>query len=120
MPIFTSPPQQLNYNLQVWEIVRQIPAGNVSSYGRIAAMIIPPNEAKVKSYRAFGARWVGGAMAKCPNDIPWWRILNAQGKISERPSASRQRELLEAEGVLFDASGKIDFSVFLWKNSSSS
>ena len=114
MPQFTSPPKKLDYNIQVWEIVRQIPAGKVSSYGRIAAMIMPPSAEKVKNYRAFGARWVGGAMAKCPDDIPWWRVINAQGKISQRPSAPRQRELLEAEGVLFDESGKIDFKIYLW------
>jgi len=86
MPQFTSRPKQLDYNLQVWEVVRRIPRGKVSSYGRIAALIPPPNNMNPKSYLAFGARWVGGAMAKCPDDIPWWRVVNAQGKISARPN----------------------------------
>lgn len=116
MPQFTSPPKQLDYNLQVWEVVRQIPRGKVSSYGRIAAMIPPPNGMNPKSYLAFGARWVGGAMAKCPNDVPWWRVVNAQGKISARPNASRQRELLEDEGVVFDERAKIDLTIYLWES----
>ncbi|OQX63290.1 MAG: hypothetical protein B5M51_05160 [Anaerolinea sp. 4484_236] len=114
MPRFTSPPKQIDYNIQVWEVVRQIPHGKVSSYGRIAAMIPPPKDMDSKSYHTFGARWVGGAMAKCPDDVSWWRVVNAQGKISARPSAPRQRELLEAEGVVFDEREKIDLKIYLW------
>ncbi|MBT3189972.1 MAG: cysteine methyltransferase [Anaerolineae bacterium] len=115
MPQFTSPPKVLDYNIQVWEIVRQIPVGKVTSYGRIAVLIAAPTAEKAKAYRAFGARWVGGAMAKCPDDVPWWRVVNAQGKISRRPNALRQRELLEDEGVIFDEREKIDLKVFLWE-----
>jgi len=118
MPAFTSPPRQLDFNLRVWALVRQIPHGKVSSYGRIAAMLPPPEGVKPETYFAFGARWVGGAMAKAPADLPWWRVVNAQGKISLRPNAARQRELLEAEGVVFDARGKIDLNRFLWENES--
>ncbi len=78
-------------------------------------MLVPPAGAKPKRFFAFGARWVGGAMANCPSDIPWWRVVNAQGKISTRPNAARQRELLEAEGVVFDAREKIDLAIYLWE-----
>lgn len=115
MPRFTSTKNQMDYNILVWEIVKRIPAGKVCTYGRIADMIPPPNEMDPKAYKAFGARWVGGAMAQCPNDVPWWRVINAQGKISARPSAGLQRELLEAEGVVFDEKEKIDLKVFLWE-----
>ncbi len=119
MPRFTSPPGQLDYNLQVWELARQIPEGKVCSYGRIAGMIPPPNNMDPKSYLAFGPRWVGGAMAQCPDDVPWWRVVNAQGKISARPHAARQRELLEIEGVLFDEREKINFKKYLWEGEDS-
>ncbi|MBT3313431.1 MAG: methyltransferase [Anaerolineae bacterium] len=115
MPQFTSTKNQLDYNILVWEIVRQIPSGKVSNYGRIADMIPPPNNMDPKAYKAFGARWVGGAMAQCPDDVPWWRVVNAQGKISARPTAPRQRELLETEGVIFDEREKIDFKKYLWE-----
>lgn len=115
MPRFISTKNQLDYNIQVWEIVKRIPPGKVCTYGRIAAMIPPPNAMDPKAYKAFGSRWVGGAMAKCPDDIPWWRVVNAQGKISKRPGASRQRELLEAEGVVFDERQKIDLKTYLWE-----
>ena len=115
MPRFTSTKNQLDYNILVWEIVKRIPEGKVCTYGRIAAMIPPPNEMDPKAYKAFGARWVGGAMAQCPDDVPWWRVINSQGKISERPTAPRQRELLEDEGVVFNEKEKIDLKVFLWE-----
>lgn len=115
MPRFTSTKNQMDYNILVWEIVKRIPGGMVCTYGRIADMIPPPNEMDPKAYKAFGARWVGGAMAQCPDDVPWWRVINAQGKISARPSAGLQRELLEAEGVVFNEKEKIDLKVFLWE-----
>ena len=115
MPHFTSTKNQTDYNILVWEIVKRIPEGKVCTYGRIADMIPPPNEMAPKAYKAFGPRWVGGAMAQCPDDVPWWRVINAQGKISKRPNAFRQRELLEAERVVFDEKEKVDLKIFLWE-----
>jgi methylated-DNA-protein-cysteine methyltransferase-like protein len=53
-------------------------------------------------------------MASCPQDVPWHRVINAQGKISPRPGAARQRQLLEEEGVEFDERDKVDFERFGW------
>ncbi|MEW6405289.1 MAG: MGMT family protein [Chloroflexota bacterium] len=116
-PRFTSPPDPLAFNRQVWDIVRQIPAGKVSTYGRIAEMIPPPGGMNPKDYAAFGARWVGGAMAGCPPDVPWQRVINAQGKISLRrgADAEAQRRLLEAEGIRFDERERVDLKVYLWE-----
>jgi len=57
---------------------------------------------------------VGAAMAKCPEAVPWQRVINAQGAISPRPGAEHQRRLLEEEGVQFDAQGRIDFGKYGW------
>lgn len=108
---FTSPPSRLDFNLQVWEIVRKIPAGKVMTYGQIAGLIPCPPNMTVQGYRAFGSRWVGGAMAACPEGVPWQRVVNSQGRISVRHGSDQQRELLESEGVQFDASGKIDLKI---------
>jgi methylated-DNA-protein-cysteine methyltransferase-like protein len=107
---FTSPPDRNHFNAQVWEIVRRIPSGKVTTYGKVAAMIPPPAGMEPPDYEAWGARWVGGAMAACPDDVPWQRVVNSQGKISIRKSGGhlRQRELLEAEGVKFDQKDRID------------
>ena len=111
---FSSPPNPQVFQATVWDIARQVPFGQVSTYGQIAAMIPPPGTLSLKDYEAFGARWVGGAMANCPDDVPWQRVINSQGKISQRPGAQRQKELLEAEGVEFDQRDKIDFNLYGW------
>ncbi len=114
-PRFTSPPDPMAFNQRVWDVVRQIPVGKVTTYGRIAEMIPPPGGMDPKDYSAFGARWVGGAMAACPPDVPWQRVINAQGKISLRRGAEQQRKLLEAEGIQFDERDRVDLKVYLWE-----
>lgn len=113
---YTSPPNQQAYYEQVWNLVRQIPNGKVASYGQIALMISPPMGVDFDSYKAFSPRWVGGAMAACPDDVPWQRVINSQGKISPRPGgAEKQRLLLEQEGVEFDEKDRVDFKKYGWK-----
>lgn len=112
---FVSPPNPQQFNAQVWEVVRQIPQGRVMAYGQVGALLPAPQGMTLKDYDAFRARWVGGAMAQCPDDVPWWRVINAQGKISERPGAAEQRERLIAEGVVFDDKDRIDLKRFGWQ-----
>jgi methylated-DNA-protein-cysteine methyltransferase related protein len=111
---FSSPPNQQAYYEQVWQLVRQVPRGKVATYGQIALMLPPPVGVDFDSYKAFSPRWVGGAMAACPDGVPWQRVINSQGKISDRPGAERQRELLEAEGVEF-VKDKVDLKKYGWK-----
>lgn len=103
------------FQAKVWDIVRQIPFGKVATYGQIARLINPPSEIDAKTYLAFGARWVGTAMATCPADVPWHRVINAQGKVSLREGAELQKQLLEAEGIVFDNHQKVDLSRFGWE-----
>ena len=53
-------------------------------------------------------------MAACPEDVPWQRVINSQGRISLRPGSENQRRLLEEEGVEFNASDRVDFARFGW------
>jgi methylated-DNA-protein-cysteine methyltransferase related protein len=117
MARFTSPPNSEFFKAQVWAMVRKIPAGKVATYGQIATLVPIPPGVEPDSYRAFGARWVGGAMANCPADVPWQRVINAQGKISlpEGGGRSVQRELLETEGVEFDDRDRINLDRFRWE-----
>jgi methylated-DNA-protein-cysteine methyltransferase-like protein len=110
---YTTPPNQQAYYEHVWDLVRKIPRGKVATYGQIALMLPPPAGVEIDAYKAFGPRWVGGAMANCPDDVPWQRVINSQGKISERPGSERQRQLLEEEGVVF-VKDKIDLKKFGW------
>jgi len=110
---YTSPPNQQAYYEQVWNLVKQIPKGKVAAYGQIALMLPPPNGVEIEAYKAFGPRWVGGAMAACPDDVPWQRVINAQGKISERSGAEKQRQILEEEGIVF-VKDKVDMKKYGW------
>jgi len=115
--MFTPPlpsPAKEQFYAAVWLLARQVPAGKVCTYGQIAAWIpIPPGVSEA-DHAAYRARWAGSAMAACPADVPWQRIINSQGKISERPGTEKQRALLEAEGIAFDPRGKIDLKRYAW------
>ena len=107
--------KQLFYD-QVWALVRQIPQGRVATYGQIALLIDPPESIAPEEYRAAGSRWVGSAMAACPDDVPWQRVVNSQGRISNRPDGGRQRQLLIDEGVVF-IKDKINLVEYQWSGS---
>lgn len=111
---YASPPKQDEFYARVWDLVRQVPAGKVTTYGNIAKMLPPPRGVEIETYKAFGPRWVGGAMANCPEDVPWQRVINSKGEISQRPGAGRQKELLLEEGVVFNRKGRVDLNEFGW------
>jgi methylated-DNA-protein-cysteine methyltransferase-like protein len=116
---FTSPPSRQEFNERVWELARSIPRGKVATYGQLALMLKPPAGVEASTYQAFGPRWVGGAMAACPDDVPWQRVINSQGKISLRPGAEKQRALLRAEGVEFH-DDRVDLKRFGWQGAGES
>lgn len=94
----------------IYAVVCRIPEGRVATYGQIARLLNRPR----------GARQIGYALAALSDDrqVPWYRVVNAQGGISRRAKCGYedyQRILLESEGVTFDESGRIDLSKFLWR-----
>lgn len=93
-------------------VVQQIPAGKVATYGQIAALT-----------GNCTARMVGYAMAALDGsvDVPWQRVVNAQGKISPRAdsdSTEAQRQRLREEGIVFDATGRINLRRYRWSGPS--
>lgn len=111
---YTSLPNPQVYYEQVWKLVRQVPPGKVATYGQIAQMLPLPGGIEPQDYKAFGPRWAGEAMAACPHDVPWQRVINSQGKISQRPGAEKQRQLLEQEGIVF-VKDRVDLKVYQWR-----
>jgi methylated-DNA-protein-cysteine methyltransferase-like protein len=96
---------------KIYRIVLKIPHGRVMTYGQIARLMDD----------RYSPRLVGWAMHATPRDernIPWHRVINSKGSIStgriiiQEPQL--QRYLLEAEGVIFDARGHCDLSVYQW------
>jgi methylated-DNA-protein-cysteine methyltransferase related protein len=124
------PPDPMSYYKIVWEIVRQVPSGVVTTYGQIASMIPPPETINPPDYDRIAPRWVGYAMnasssadldSKTTPDgktpIPWQRVINSKGGISlpkGSHSANEQRIRLEAEGVQFDENELVDLNVYGW------
>lgn len=112
---FSSHPDPKKFQENVWKIVRQVPSGRVTTYGQIGSMILPPAGMSLKDFDAFAPRWVGGAMANCPADVPWQRVINSQGKISSRTGANEQKTILLAEGITFDEHEKVKLSIYCWE-----
>ena len=96
-----------------YAIVRQIPAGSVATYGQVALLADLPGRARQVGYALFRVAPEDAA------DIPWHRVVNARGEISQSPARNgsdrRQKELLLAEGIAFDARDRIDLKRYCWR-----
>ncbi|MGB0751414.1 MAG: MGMT family protein [Gammaproteobacteria bacterium] len=113
-------PEPTPLHARIYEVVRMIPEGRVATYGQIAAMV-----------GRCGPRQVGTALSRLRkgSDVPWQRIVNAAGRISDRKDggpSSEQRTRLQAEGVVFTKAGRIDLKQYalsreemLWADPSS-
>ena len=91
----------------IWDAVRRIPRGRVSSYGRVARAAGMPGRARLVGYALH---------ALVADDVPWHRVINARGAVSLPEADGRaalQRALLEAEGVFFEG-GRVDLARFGW------
>lgn len=104
--------KQLYYE-QVWALVKKVPTGRVTTYGQIAAMLPVLKGISADDYKTYASRWVGMAMASSPDDVPWQRVINSQGKVSPRAEAAKQKQLLEEEGVLFK-NDRLDLKHYQW------
>jgi methylated-DNA-protein-cysteine methyltransferase-like protein len=95
---------------RIYAVVRNVSAGRVATYGQIAS-VAGLNR---------GARQVGYALHSLApaTAVPWHRVLNAKGEISRRAVYGGelfQRMLLEREGIVFDARGRVNLAHFGWR-----
>jgi methylated-DNA-protein-cysteine methyltransferase-like protein len=95
--------------------VRQVPPGRVTTYGAVAAFAGQPRAARQVGYAMAALKETG------PNgDVPWQRVLGAASRERARVSirdpdgGEVQRAMLEAEGVVFDALGRVELARFGW------
>lgn len=98
----------LNFAARVWHIVAAIPRGQVTTYGDIALLAGSPR----------AARQVGGVLRRLPPEstLPWHRVVNRYGHISlQGDDLLRQRNALEAEGVIVSEEGGIDMARYRWE-----
>jgi methylated-DNA-protein-cysteine methyltransferase-like protein len=89
----------------LWQIVRSIPAGQVASYGEVGRALDNPVIGRI----------VGRWMASCPEDVPWWRVVDRNGRFPVGRKDPRleleQAELLQREGVEV-RDGTVDMEIF--------
>ena len=103
------------YFEQVYAIVRRIPPGKVTSYGRIAEMLGRPRAARAVGYALNALKDKRGDPQYA--NIPWHRVVNGQGRISivnRDASRNEQAERLRTEGVVVSEKLTIDLGIFLW------
>jgi methylated-DNA-protein-cysteine methyltransferase-like protein len=103
----------MNFYERVYALVETIPAGKIMTYGAVALALGRPR----------AARAVGYALNALPYEtpIPWHRVLGRRGPYAVisihnfKYSSAEQRQRLEAEGVTFDAEGRLALAVYLWE-----
>ncbi len=101
--------QEKSFFEQVYEVVRQIPVGRVTSYGAIARFL----------GAAGSSRMVGWAMnnASKMEDVPAHRVVNRNGLLTGKhhfPGTFVMQHLLEEEGVIVKEDKIIDFQQHFW------
>jgi len=94
---------------RIWDTIRDIPKGNVASYGQIAEIAGIPR----------GARQVGYALRQLPDDhnVPWHRVLQVSGKIAfdkDSGAYQEQSKRLMMENVAVIA-GRVDMHKYRWQ-----
>jgi methylated-DNA-protein-cysteine methyltransferase-like protein len=104
-----------NFYKQVYAVVRRIPRGKVTSYGRVAKMLGRPRAARAVGYA------LNALKDKKQSDfenVPWQRVINSQGRISivnREFGAQEQAALLREEGVVVSQDLRINLDVYLWE-----
>lgn len=91
------------FHERVYAVVRRVPPGRVTTYGDVATVLGSPRVAR-------HVGWALAALREGPTDVPWHRVVNGRGRISHRGDlwrAEDQALRLVAEGVPFDAAGRI-------------
>jgi methylated-DNA-protein-cysteine methyltransferase related protein len=101
-----------NLKEKIYALVRKIPRGKVSTYGDIAAFAGAPR----------AAREVGWALSALPfdTDVPWWRVINAQGAISARSNDDKgafehQAAPLRKEKIDVSKEGRLELAAHRWR-----
>ena len=92
---------------RIYEVVKSIPKGRVATYGQVALLSGNPRWARVVGYALH--------VNPDPYHIPCHRVVNREGRVAPGfafGGEGVQRQLLEAEGIVFEPDGKIDLDKY--------
>ncbi|WP_408095710.1 MGMT family protein [Peredibacter sp. HCB2-198] len=101
---------QTEFTKKVIATIKKIPKGKVATYAQIAKLAGKPQGVR-------GVVWILHS-SSTNNDLPWFRVINAKGKISFPEMSEqqlRQKALLVREGIEFGDGDVVDLKVFQWK-----
>lgn len=97
---------------RIYAVVRQIPKGNVATYGQVAELAGLIGKPRLVGYALY-------RVDMALSDLPWQRVINARGEVSQSPRRNGtdyiQRALLEDEGIEFDHRGRVDLNTYKWR-----
>jgi methylated-DNA-protein-cysteine methyltransferase-like protein len=101
--------KQHSFFEEVYEVVKQIPSGRVTTYGAIARYL----------GSGLSSRMVGWAMNACHHlpEVPAHRVVNRNGILTGKhhfATSTLMQELLEKEGVRIVNDKVIDFKLIYW------
>jgi len=92
---------------ELWELIKKIPRGKVAAYGALGRALERP----VSGFL------VGRAMGRCPEGVPWWRVVARDGRLPidkvDPKLGSFQRQKLTAEGVEMAAEDQVSMAAFI-------
>ena len=94
---------------RVWDVVRQIPKGRVTSYGAIASFLGSPNSARMVGYAMNASHVVG--------DVPAHRVVNRFGLLSGKmhfETADTMENRLIEEGIEIRENQIVKFQELFW------
>mgnify|MGYP005989312669 FL=1 len=100
-------------HIKIWQTVQAIPYGKISSYGKIADLAGLPGRARLVG-KALGAVPKNGFNTR---EVPWYRVLNSQGKISfplGSENFERQKMLLQDENIVV-IGARVKLKEFQWQ-----
>ena len=98
-----------DFTTTVIKIIRQIPEGKVTTYGKIAILAGNPRSARQVS-------WILHSSSK-KYKLPWHRVINSKGLIAMNSvdDKNTQKEMLEKEGIEFLSDSKVNLKKFQWQ-----
>ena len=116
----------MNTYEKIYNLVKKIPSGKVSTYGQIGQILnLNPRVVgwalnRLAKYKTnCNSGMLQRATIAYKQNIPWQRIINSKGRISTNKLMNiplgLQKVLLKSEGIKFDSKETIDLKKYLWR-----
>jgi methylated-DNA-protein-cysteine methyltransferase-like protein len=102
--------KQNNFFEKVYQVVKEIPKGRVTSYGAIAEFLGSKGSARMVG-------WAMNVSHSATENIPAHRVVNRNGMLTGKHhfgGPDIMKQLLESEGIVFEGDKIKDFDKYVW------